>query len=94
MRLCVHIIFLNIEYFRLSRLSHNISSFDSKNIKSKAHHFCMKILRIEMLITGHDFYAYVCFSNNMLHPYFYHEMSLRIGFLVSKPSSLRDELPF
>ena len=89
----MHVIFLNIEWFRIKNYR-IISSFDSKNVKSKAHHFCMKILRIEMFITGHDFYAYVCFSNNMLHPYFYHEMSLRIGFLVSKPSSLRDELPF
>ena len=64
----------------------NKNRYMERKIKQKRllqiHHFSMKMLRFKMFITGHDFYAYVCFSNNMLHSCFHHEMSLRIGFLV------------
>ena len=45
--------------------------------------YCVQIV----YIIGHDFYACICFSNNMLHLCFRHEMSLRIGSLVSKERS-------
>ena len=61
-----------------NNLSHKTNK---KNIRSK-HIIALKNVALQMFIIGHDFYAYVCFSNNMLHSCFYHEMSLRIGFLV------------